>query len=143
MVVHWLHPTKGYKLNVDGSSIFNPGPTGSGEILHGLQGEVIFGFSKSFGFKTSLEVEAEGLLFCQHQHVLNIQVEMDSLVLLNIVQDRTPIPWQLYSIIIETRFSLSSLHALLVHVYRQANMVADLLASKGSSNIDLNLLLLI
>ncbi|KAK1549213.1 hypothetical protein Q3G72_006683 [Acer saccharum] len=57
-VLRWLKSGLGrLKLNLDGSSLGNPGPAGGGGIFHDSAGNFIFGFSKFFGSCSNNEAE--------------------------------------------------------------------------------------
>ncbi|KAG7945159.1 hypothetical protein I3843_15G138800 [Carya illinoinensis] len=54
-LLSWARPPKGrLKLNLDGSSLGNPGPSGGGGILRDGNGKLIFAYSMSFGNLTSI-----------------------------------------------------------------------------------------
>ncbi|KAL3529216.1 hypothetical protein ACH5RR_008538 [Cinchona calisaya] len=50
------------KLNLDGSSVGNPGLAGCSGIIRGYQGNVLAGFAKSFGLHTSLKPKTLALM---------------------------------------------------------------------------------
>jgi ribonuclease HI len=49
------------KLNIDGSCIGNPGPTGAGSLLRNHCGELLLGFYESLGNSTSFHAELVGI----------------------------------------------------------------------------------
>lgn len=77
------------KLNVDGSSLGNSGPSGGGGLVRDHFGHVLTAFSSFYGHCTSLKVEArallDGLIVCASLDCLPVIVEMDSLTLLNVI----------------------------------------------------------
>ncbi|XP_027067834.1 uncharacterized protein [Coffea arabica] len=79
--IAWLRPPIGcIRLNIDGSSLGNPGLSGAGAIFRDSGGNILCGFSWFLGSRTNMEAEAmallEGLLLSATFHSLH--VEMDS-----------------------------------------------------------------
>ncbi|XP_027150495.1 uncharacterized protein LOC113750754 [Coffea eugenioides] len=131
--VAWSRPSAGYvKLNIDGSSLENPGHSGAGRVFRDSSGNILCGFSLFLGSRTNMEAEAmallEGLLLSEN--FLSLNVEMDSQVLLNMVNGDGGVPWKLW-------LSIKSLvlgrQITFTHVYREANAVADALARLAST----------
>lgn len=55
--VKWLTPPIGkMKLNIDGASKVNPGPSGCGVIIHDHLGQLIHGFSLFLGVGTNVHI---------------------------------------------------------------------------------------
>ena len=79
----------GYKLNTDGCSRGNLGPTGRGGLVQDGQGHVIFGYSYSLGTLTSLHTEFKATLFsvrqCVRRGYHDLHVETDSQILANMI----------------------------------------------------------
>ncbi|KAL3516699.1 hypothetical protein ACH5RR_023601 [Cinchona calisaya] len=76
---------------------------GGGEIARDPSGNVAFGFVKFFGSGTNLQTKANALLhgtrFC-YSHLIHWEtIEMDSKALLDIVNQKSSIPWQLDEVI--------------------------------------------
>ena len=97
--VAWSRPPIGYvKLNIDGSSLGNPGHSGVGAVFRDSSGNILCGFSWFLGSRTNMEAEAmallEGLLLSATFHSLH--VEMDSQVLLNMVNGDGGVTWRLW-----------------------------------------------
>ncbi|KAL3522766.1 hypothetical protein ACH5RR_015600 [Cinchona calisaya] len=95
----WVKPlANGVKLNVDASSIGNPGLMGCGGALQDSDGYLIYGFSKHLGPRTNLEAEAFGLLHGLEQcGVVNIQpiiIHVDYKILVDMINGTVHTPWR-------------------------------------------------
>ncbi|XP_071902720.1 uncharacterized protein [Coffea arabica] len=134
----WSSPQYLYsKLNVDGSSLGNPGHSGGGGLVRDYHGQVIAAFSAYYGFCTNMEVESrallEGLLLCVSLGLVKVIVHMDSEQLLKIVQRTISAPWKLDSLVRQIHEVLSRGEFVLEHSYRETNAVADELAKQAST----------
>lgn len=69
-MVNWITPSfPFYKLNIDGSSVGNPGPAGGGIVLRDFFGNVVVAKAEYFGTGTCLFAELKALLLgLQHCH---------------------------------------------------------------------------
>ncbi|XP_071901141.1 uncharacterized protein [Coffea arabica] len=96
-------------------------------------GRVIFAYYKEFGELDVLEVEAqslrEGLATCATRAVCTLIVESDSKVLVQLVNSEVVSKWTVCNVPREIRHFLRQMNAPLHHVFREANSVADALAS--------------
>ena len=86
----WSLPSFPYsKLNVDGSSLGNPGHSGGGGIVRDHHGQVQGIFSTYYGYCTNMEAETrallEGLQFCLSLGLVRVIVHMDAEQLLKVV----------------------------------------------------------
>lgn len=136
--IRWYMPHVGWKWNIDGSSLGNPGHSGGGMVLRDPTGAVVFADSIYFGHGTSLFAESMALLYglrrCNDFGFSSVQVETDSQLLVFFLVSHSPWPWQLHSILFEAQCLLSSFPYPLVHIFREANSVADSLARLASSS---------
>ncbi|PRQ51455.1 putative ribonuclease H-like domain, reverse transcriptase zinc-binding domain-containing protein [Rosa chinensis] len=132
----WSKPPDHYfKLNVDGARGPN-GLIGAGGVLRDHSGTWISGFSASLGNGTVLQAEAWGLLLglqlasknrCQH-----LIVECDSEVLVNLINNGVNDLHPLRSVLCSCQFLRGQfLSCDIRHVYREINLVADLLSKDG------------
>ncbi|XP_071909894.1 uncharacterized protein [Coffea arabica] len=112
-----------------------PRSSGAGGVLRDSGGSVLRGFSSFLGSRTNMEAEAsallEGMLLSTDFHFL--QVEMDSQVLLAIVNGNGRIPWTLWKTISRIQTLALGRQVTFTHVYREANGVADALVNLASS----------
>lgn len=136
-LIRWLAPPTGrLKLNVDGAFKHGMGITGGGGVVHSSGGYFICAFAASYQrVHSSLEAEAlalrDGLLLCHSNGFSSVAVESDSLVLVKTVTVCYSRPWCLTYILHEIAALSQLLQASFSHIYREANQVADCLASLG------------
>lgn len=63
-VTKWVRPKEGWvKLNVDGCSKGNHGPSGGGCVLRNGKGVLIWAQAEFYGVQTNMVAEAKALLF--------------------------------------------------------------------------------
>ena len=73
----------------------------------------------------------QGLLGCVNKGTVEIDIEVDSMVLVQILQNNTHVPWTIaYEIRAITQI-LQQMRYTLRHIFRESNMVADFLANLG------------
>nr|XP_027082134.1 uncharacterized protein LOC113704429 [Coffea arabica] len=135
MLVSWVRPSHGgLKLNTDGCSKGNPGESGGGGVLREASGRLILAFLCNFGLASSMQAEARALLFgvrlCLQRGFDSFEVELDSLVLVQVLNRTSRCPWSIYKEVYQL-FGLLHHVPRVRHCYRQANQVADTLASEG------------
>ncbi|XP_043694392.1 uncharacterized protein LOC122645112 [Telopea speciosissima] len=138
--VSWIPPQYPFvKFNVDGARKGNPGPAGIGGVCRSETSVVVCGFSQGIGFSSALIAEALAIrramrLAIEMGHLYLI-IESDNLLLTRILSGvSSSIPWRVKHIVEDCR-ALSScfLDISFVHSLREANAVADTLASLGAS----------
>ncbi|CAI9763285.1 unnamed protein product [Fraxinus pennsylvanica] len=100
-VVSWTKPIHNrVKLNVDGSSLGNPGQAGGGGMIRNEKCELVSAFCTYFGEATNNEAELraiiEGLRICRELEVYQLDIECDSLLVVSwILSQKCPI-WYLW-----------------------------------------------
>lgn len=118
------------KLNTD-ASVRNKKAAGDG-LIRNHQGEVIHAFCKDLGEMDALQAEAralcQGLDFCWSKGFLGINAEVDSQTLFLLATSNKYATWPLCNVIEKIRWLLKQLQGELVHIYKEANAVADALA---------------
>ncbi|XP_069154358.1 uncharacterized protein [Solanum lycopersicum] len=119
----------------------NSGQTGGGGILRDHQGKLIYAFSIPFGFGTSnfAEIQAalHGLNWCHQHGFKKIILEVDSELLVKWIANTKSIPWRSQPAIQQLQdISKKMEYFQCQHVYREANVTADLLA-KWSHKMDI------
>jgi ribonuclease HI len=125
-------------LNVDGSSLGNPGPSGFGGVLRQDNGNWIFGFAGTVGISTILHVELlaiyHGLKVAWDQGYRNIICYSDSTLSIQLVEGEVS-PWHHYASILANIKALVKRNWSICfkHTMREANSVADLLAKTGAA----------
>ncbi|KAK1412626.1 hypothetical protein QVD17_34022 [Tagetes erecta] len=135
----WSRPDSGWlKLNTDGSSLGNPGQSSYGGLIRNECGGWVCGYVGNIGFDTSLSSEVWGIMMglrlIRVMDLNNVIIETDSqAALLMITVDRVdesdPLSWMVKS----CRKDMADLKCFMVHVKRDRNRCADLLARLGGN----------
>ncbi|MQM11694.1 hypothetical protein Taro_044603 [Colocasia esculenta] len=134
-IVRWITPPSGrLKLNVDGAFMRTSGTVGGGGILRDHEGNMCWAFARAYhDLNSSLAAEAmalnDGLSICSSKGVSEVLVETDSLNLLQLVTNQISSQWDLTCIMHDIAVKTLNLKAEIAHVPREANRVADCLAS--------------
>ncbi|KAL6130466.1 hypothetical protein ACLB2K_068845 [Fragaria x ananassa] len=135
----WIKPAHGrFKLNVDGSRSRN-GNIGAGGVIRDHSGSWSGGFMINIGTGEVLQAEAWGLFYglqlALSMQISNLDVELDSAVLVNLLQNHNMDLHPLGTIVLNCRSMLQQFNSAQVsHVHRERNSVADLLAKNSTSN---------
>ena len=87
--IKWSPPLGWFKLNIDGSSLGNPGLARGGGVIRNHLREWVGGYSRAIGFTTSIQAELralkDSLLLVIDLKILNHEIEMDSLVTVELI----------------------------------------------------------
>ena len=76
-LIKWVIPHLGwFKLNMDGSSLGNPGLAGSGGVIRNHVGDWVGGFSQAIGITISVQTELRAL-----KDGLNLAIDLEILTL--------------------------------------------------------------
>lgn len=125
------------KLNFDGSSIGNLGPSAIGGTIIDDSGSCLVAFLGPLGMGDALSAELKALL-CGvkliHSKGLSshrIEVEGDSAVVIGWMGSGSPAPWRMPHILKELAFLVSSLNISFKWILREAKAVANRLAKRG------------
>lgn len=137
--ITWKLPqSTSFKLNIDGSSLGNPGPSGAGVVLRNCWGEVIAAEYHFIGIATNVYAETKALLFglqlCIRLGYAGVHVESDSAILLQYLDNPQSWPWRLFHELSEINRLIASHTFHFSHVYREGNTVADALAKHAWEN---------
>nr|XP_027093592.1 uncharacterized protein LOC113713995 [Coffea arabica] len=129
--VSWKRPPLHHvKLNTD-ASVSHKRAYGGG-LLRDSDGHLIFAFYKEFGEMNVLMVESSSLLhgfqLCRDLARGPLLVEVDSKSLVDLLHAGATSRWPLCNTLRRIRALLSSLSAVVSHVFREANASADTLA---------------
>ncbi|XP_059070442.1 uncharacterized protein LOC131860093 [Cryptomeria japonica] len=130
----WSPPKPDWvKLNFDGASKGNPGPSGIGYVIGDQSGAIIGKMAKPIPPDTNNIAEFATLLLslkdCINHGIKNIIVEGDSEIAINAIRKKTTPNWRLQALlesILEILNSLDLFEAK--HIYREANTEADALS---------------
>ncbi|XP_060195177.1 uncharacterized protein LOC132624410 [Lycium barbarum] len=130
--VFWKRPAINFlKINSDGSH--KDGSSGGGGVIRDSQGKMIMAYSIPFDEVSNNVAEAKALLFGIQWSIQNginsLELETDSMILAAWVKDVFKIPWQVDAI----KRALTGTSWSIKHCFREANKVADTLASLSHS----------
>uniref|UniRef100_A0A2N9GX50 CCHC-type domain-containing protein n=1 Tax=Fagus sylvatica TaxID=28930 RepID=A0A2N9GX50_FAGSY len=137
ITIKWLLPPSGWaKLNTDGASSGNPGIAGGGGVLRDCRGAWVRGFSRHIDYASSVQAELrallDGLLMTVELNIPYLEIEMDSLLAVDLILAVHPANAFLRSIVYDCRCLLEKFEGVSIkHIYREANVCADLLAKAG------------
>ena len=132
--IKWSPPPLGwFKLNIDGSSLSNPGLAGGGGVIRNHLGEWVGGFSRVIGFTTSVQAKLRalksGLLLAIDLGILNLEIEMDSLLAVELINSITTFNTFFSTIVDDYRYLMESCElSSLKHIFKEANGYVDVLA---------------
>uniref|UniRef100_A0A2N9HM73 RNase H type-1 domain-containing protein n=1 Tax=Fagus sylvatica TaxID=28930 RepID=A0A2N9HM73_FAGSY len=90
ITIKWLLPPSGWaKLNTDGASSGNPGIAGGGGVLRDCRGAWVRGFSRHIDYASSVQAELrallDGLLMTVELNIPYLEIEMDSLLAVDLI----------------------------------------------------------
>ena len=135
IMVGWKPPCVGWmKLNTDGASHGNPGPAAAGGALRNGEGEWCGGFAINIGSCTAPLAELwgvyYGLVVAWEKGVRRLEVEVDSMMVMEFltigIGDTHPLS---FLVRLCHGFLTRDWLVRFVHVYREANRLADGLAN--------------
>lgn len=146
----WLIPPEGWlKLNFDGASKGNLGPTGFGGVIHNLQGIILWAYWGQLGWDINNVAELEGmihgLMLLEHHAMSPTIIEGDSKIIIdmarklqtgNQVGHVTKTWWLEFRVERLTGLLRRLPNCSLSHVRRKVNGMVDLLANKGVMVVD-------
>lgn len=133
--IKWHCPPSGrLKLNSDAS--FSSVSCGGGAVLRNSEGFLVAALLFPLSASCALQAEALALAFAMRWCDLVARkptfIEVDSSVLVHLIlHHEASVPWKIRQSVNTIRHLLSSWSASLSHSYREANQVADSLASIG------------
>ncbi|XP_059078055.1 uncharacterized protein LOC131876630 [Cryptomeria japonica] len=121
------------KLNFDGASKGNPGPSGIGYVIRDQSEAIIGKMAKPIPPDTHNIAEFTTLLLglkdCINHGVKNVTVEGDSETAINAIRKKTTPNWRLQALLERILEILNNLeHFKAKHIYREANTEADALS---------------
>jgi ribonuclease HI len=135
--VKWSPPPLGwFKLNTHGSSLGNPGLAGGGSVIRNHLGGWVGGFSQAIDFTTSVQIELralkDSLLLAIDLGILNLEIEIDSLIAVELINSSTTSNAFLSTVVDDYKYLLERFElSFLKHIFREANGCTYLLAKAG------------
>ncbi|KAH0683486.1 hypothetical protein KY290_022104 [Solanum tuberosum] len=139
-LIRWIPLIQGYKLNTDGSSIGNPGKSGTGGIIRDTKGEWIVGFVGNLHLANNIRAELtaliQGLKLALSRGLMPLEINTDCKELMNIIINDHP---SYSNMLLDCRDLLRRLGSPQIHhSFRETNRVADALAREGSKTVQDN-----
>lgn len=140
-VVVWTPPDIGFlKVNVDGASKGNPGPSGIGGLIRNSNRKILgyFALNTGFGWAYEAEVRAiqHALIFCHQYLFRNIIIESDCTMAVGWVQSIETRPWRLISELNQIDMLMKEINCREIrNIYKESNFIADFLANKGCERL--------
>ena len=135
--IKWVSPLLGwFKLNTDSSSLGNPGLAGGRGVIRNHVGDWVGSFSRTIGVITSFQAKLralkDGLNLTIDLGILHLEIEMDSLVAVELVKSIITLNAFLSTIVTDCRSLMERFeNCSLKHIFREANGCVDLLAKTG------------
>ncbi|XP_024200511.1 uncharacterized protein LOC112203832 [Rosa chinensis] len=134
--IMWKPPLVSFfKLNFDGS-VKAHDRAAAGFIIRDSNGRPILAGTRKLGVTSVPIAEGsalkDGLLQALRHNITKIQVEGDSLLIINCINKVCATPWRIRSLIADITCLVAKFEAAsFSHVFREANFVADLITSMG------------
>ncbi|KAK2417534.1 Polynucleotidyl transferase, ribonuclease H superfamily protein [Trifolium repens] len=141
MDIRWLTPAPGwFVLNTDGVAKASNQTARCGGVLRCDKGTWIEGFTKALGDTTAYIAELwgiyEGLRLAQRRGVTRLEMQIDSQVIAQTLKDNTNGSGMGCALIKRIRSLLDGQWEVkIMHIYREANRCADMLANMGSEGV--------
>ncbi|XP_043721033.1 14.7 kDa ribonuclease H-like protein [Telopea speciosissima] len=136
--IYWCPPRRGVKMNVDGASKGNPGPSGGGRIIRNQEGNLIMAFSNFYGCCTNTEAELramlDGLRHCERLGLVECQVSSDSNTIVQYINAKKCEAWRCWYWFEEVIHLVEALQATVSFSFRESNRAADYLANWACSS---------
>ncbi|KAL0393383.1 UNVERIFIED_CONTAM: putative ribonuclease H protein [Sesamum radiatum] len=138
MKVKWNKPDRGrIKINTDGASKGNPGPSGAGGIARDEKGVAIFAFYEFIGEATNMYAEIFGLFkalqVCQNENIDLIWIKVDAVNLIRLIKEPSKGHRSLQHMLSHINLFLKIVEFKITHIYREGNKTADHLANFACS----------
>ena len=123
-------------LNIDGSTVGNPGKAGCGRLLHNSEGSWLKGFARGVGCTTSCVAELwalrDGLNLASSLGIESLIIQLNSLAIVHLLNNSVA-NLALEPLLSDCRNLLRTFpRTRIEHVYREANQCADALAKLGA-----------
>ena len=136
--VRWTKPRLSWhKLNLDGSSIGNPGRAGGGGLIRDDKGVWVKGYARNIGHTTSVAAELwalrDGLRLCSALKIPAVIIELDAKLIVDLLQKEEGHQNCIDAFVSDCKSELRAISMVQVqHCYREVNKCADALARRGA-----------
>ncbi|XP_019241572.1 PREDICTED: uncharacterized protein LOC109221549 [Nicotiana attenuata] len=132
--VQWEFPSAGgLKVNTDGASRGNPGRSAIGYCIKDDQGDIVLAVGKQIHETTNTVAEAvaivEALQFCRSQHMTQVCIQTDSMLMKKIITGEWKPPWCIIEEVEEINQLMEGTNCEVSHIFREGNKLADHLAN--------------
>ena len=123
-------------MNTDGSASGSPGASGAGGVFRNSRGFVkgAFAFNTGISFAYIAELKAAMFAIAKAKELgwNNLWIECDSTWVVHLLQSRSlDVPWIVRHQWDTCLADLNCLRVIVFHIYREGNIVADMLAKLG------------
>ncbi|KAF5204671.1 hypothetical protein FRX31_005740 [Thalictrum thalictroides] len=134
IIVFWKRPNAdSVALNIDGAS--QEGFAAGGSLIRNHLGQHIVNFFSFYGEGTNNMAETralyDGLQLCEDLCIDEVEIQTDSLLVVQWFMQIIEIPWSLKNWWKKIRLKKRLMNIKIFHVYREGNKVADFLSKKG------------
>ena len=103
--------------------------------MRDCEGNLIWAFANFYGNNTNMVAETSALLNglekCVASGYFKVDLESDSLTLIQILKHQIGVPWYIWYSIKKIEKLLEGMDVGISHTYRESNTVADFLANFG------------
>ncbi|KAM5547638.1 hypothetical protein ABKV19_001892 [Rosa sericea] len=140
-LIRWLPPSENkFKLNFDGS-VKHDRMAAAGFVIRNHAGSPVVAGTRKIGSTTVLVAECsalkDGLLHALHLNCSKILVDGDSKLVIDCVNKISDPPWKICSLVRDIQGISSMFEEIsFSHIPREANFVADAIASLGHQSSD-------
>ncbi|KAL8508722.1 hypothetical protein ACS0TY_019108 [Phlomoides rotata] len=144
IIVRWLLPSDPWiKLNTDGSYDQHTGVASGGGLFRDHLGALLLAFHMPLVVTSSFDAELQALLHGLHlvrRFDAPVWIELDSLVVVHLLQTDHPGPWQVQHTLVHIRTLMTQFRTRVTHIFQEGNRPADYIARRGSTSSALHLL---
>lgn len=133
-MVTWIPPIQGWiKCNTDGTTKGNLGKSSYGYCIRDCLGDLIYVESNYIGISINMITESkavkEALTYCISQSWDYVLVETNSLALMNILNKKWQIPWEIIDLLEKVLRVKQSIHIQIKYAYKETNQLVDHVAN--------------
>ena len=139
--IQWQPPPPGWmKVNTDGCSRGQPGPSSCGGIFRNCRGFVHGCFALSLGSGFAYQAEWVGVMtaiaIAHSKGWKSLWIESDSTYVVSLIRSRSiAVPWNFRNRWLLTLHLIRQMRVVASHIYREGNQAADALAGQDLNYI--------
>ncbi|XP_059301843.1 uncharacterized protein LOC132053753 [Lycium ferocissimum] len=133
-LVQWKSPNTGwYKCNADGASRGYPGESSAAYCVRNDRGDLVYAAATRLANTTNICAEAttisDGIECCITRQLTPVNIETDSLSMLNIIEGNWEMPWKISLEVKKIKHWSSMGQVQFAHILREGNALADFLTN--------------